>query len=283
MKFHSIWHCICSTHIELKLVWKEDWFEQLFSLVTTMNTQGDRKAWFLGSSGCDPPRSIHGNPYRLVLLGPPGAGKGTQADLLCHTLGTCHLSTGDLFRAAQCQVEPSPTLKDALAAMRRGELVSDDMVVALVRERTRCLRCQGGFLLDGFPRTSAQAKALDDILTKESLALDAVLSYELPLEEVVARLSGRRTCSNCKAVYHVVARPPRTPETCDQCGGRLMQREDDQPDSIRVRMHAYEASTRPLTEYYARAKKLMPILASGTPEEILESSIRALKDRLQRR
>jgi adenylate kinase len=218
----------------------------------------------------------HGRPHRLVLLGPPGAGKGTQAELLTQALGNCHLSTGDLFRAAQCVPDPSPALRDALAAMRRGELVSDEVVVALVRERARCLRCRGGFLLDGFPRTVAQAEALDALLAEQGVALDAVLSYELPLEEVVARLSGRRTCPACKAVYHIAARPPRVEDVCDRCGGRLVQRADDRPESIRVRLHAYEESTRPLADYYARAGKLVSVAAAGTPEQTLTRSLAAL-------
>jgi adenylate kinase len=211
-----------------------------------------------------------------VLLGPPGVGKGTQAELLCRALGTCHLSTGDVFRAAQCAAEPSPAVKAALETMRRGDLVADDVVVALVRERVECLRCRGGFLLDGFPRTVAQAEALDTLLAEQGVALDAVLSYELPTEEVVARLSGRRTCPGCKAVYHLTARLPRVYGTCDRCGGRLTQREDDRPEAIRVRMRTYEASTRPLVEHYTRAGKLVSVRASGTPEEILDSSLAAL-------
>jgi adenylate kinase len=212
-----------------------------------------------------------------VLLGPPGVGKGTQAGLLCRALGTCHLSTGDLFRAAQCGAEPSPALRTALAAMRRGELVPDEVVVSMVRERAGCLRCRGGFLLDGFPRTAAQAGALDRLLTEQGVRLDAVVSYELPLEEVVARLGGRRTCPGCKAVYHVTARPPRAEGACDQCGGRLVQRDDDRPESIRVRMRAYEVSTRPLAAYYARAGELVHVRASGTPEEILRRTLEALQ------
>src|SRR5436190_13941504 len=124
-----------------------------------MSTLNDRGTWFRGGDAPCEPAAPRDRAYRLVLLGPPGVGKGTQADLLCRELGTCHLSTGDLFRAAQCTPEPSPALADALAAMRRGDLVSDDVVVALVRERAGRLRCRGGFLLDGFPRTRAQAEA----------------------------------------------------------------------------------------------------------------------------
>jgi adenylate kinase len=163
--------------------------------------------------------------------------------------------------------------------MRRGELVSDALVVAMVRERTGCLRCRGGFILDGFPRTPAQASALDAMLTEQGLGLDAVLSYEVPLEEIVARLGGRRTCPVCKAVHHITNRPPRVKDICDQCGNGLIQREDDREESVRVRMSVYEASTRPLADHYERAGILMRIAATGTPQEIVERSLAALHAR----
>ncbi len=242
-----------------------------------MSESPDRKAWFAGAEAhCNVMPPERDRPYRLVLLGPPGVGKGTQAELLCSSLGTCHLSTGDVFRAAQCATDPSPALQQAIGAMKRGELVSDLTVVAMVEERAGCLRCRGGFLLDGFPRTVAQAEALDALLTTQGVNLDAVLSYDLPLDAIVDRLSGRRTCSKCKAVYHVTARPPRTQGVCDQCGGELIQREDDRPESIRVRMKAYEESTRPLADYYAQRGKLLTISADGAPEAILQRSVAAL-------
>jgi adenylate kinase len=216
-------------------------------------------------------------PYRLVLFGPPGVGKGTQAELLTQVLGTCHLSTGDVFRAAQCAGEQSPAVKEALDAMRQGELVSDALVVALVRERARCLRCRGGFLLDGFPRTLAQAEALDVLLAEQAVSLDAIVDYELPTEEIVVRLSGRRTCPRCKAVYHVTARPSIVAGVCDHCGGGLVQREDDRPESVRVRMQTYQASTRPLIDYYGSKGKLVTIQASGTPAATLERTLAALR------
>jgi adenylate kinase len=164
--------------------------------------------------------------------------------------------------------------------MRRGDLVSDDVVVAMVRERSGCLRCHGGFLLDGFPRTRAQAEALDAMLAEQGLHLDAVLSYELSLKEIVGRLGGRRTCSDCKAVYHVVTRPPRAEGTCDRCEGRLVQREDDRPESIRTRMRAYEESTQPLADYYAQKGALVTVHASATPEEILNLSLQVLNQQV---
>lgn len=218
-------------------------------------------------------------PFRLVLLGAPGIGKGTQAEMLCALLGACHLSTGDIFRVAKNleASERTPALTAALDYMRRGALVPDETVLALLAERRRCLHCQGGFLLDGFPRTVAQAEALERLLAGQSLQLDAVLSYELPLEQVVARLSGRRTCPGCEAVFHVEARPPKVEGICDHCSGKLYQREDDRPEAIRVRMEAYETSTAPLAEFYRRRGLLVSIAADGAPEKIFERTCEALK------
>ncbi len=247
-----------------------------------METKCDRKAWLRGGTAqCEPPPKGQETPYRLVLLGAPGVGKGTQAELLCAKLGACHLSTGDIFRAAKAldASERTPALTAALEYMRRGELVPDETVLALVTERVGCLRCEGGFLLDGFPRTVAQAEALEKLLAKEELELNAVLSYELPLEQVVARLSGRRTCPGCKAVFHIEARPPKTEGMCDHCGGKLYQREDDRPESIRVRMEAYEKSTAPLANFYRRRNLLVSVSADGSPEEIFARTMTALKVR----
>jgi adenylate kinase len=245
-----------------------------------MEQQRDRSAWLKGpSSSCLVPAQATERPWRLVLLGAPGIGKGTQAQLLCERLGTCHLSTGDVFRAAKCvaEEERSPAMTAALEYMRRGELVPDATVLAMVTERIGCLRCKGGFLLDGFPRTVAQAEALQNLLRRESLELDGVLDYELPIEEIVARLSGRRICANCKAVFHATALPPKVTGICDECGGELYQREDDRPESVQVRMDTYAESTTPLTEYYDRAGKLIPVSAMGSPEDILERTLVALQ------
>ena len=247
-----------------------------------MTTTPDRAAWLKGGTAqCATPPRRQLQPRRLVLLGAPGIGKGTQAELLCAGLGTCHLSTGDVFRAAKslAPCDRSPALDSALDSMKRGELVPDSTVLDMVRERHRCLTCQGGFLLDGFPRTVAQAEALTKLLGEQNVFLEAVLSYDLPLERVVARLSGRRTCSGCKAVFHVTGRPPTKPDVCDHCGGKLFQREDDRPEAIRVRMQAYEQSTAPLIDYYRRQGLLVSISAEGTPEEIYERSVAALNQR----
>jgi adenylate kinase len=162
--------------------------------------------------------------------------------------------------------------------MRRGDLVPDSIVWEMVLERSGCLRCGGGFLLDGFPRTLAQAESLKQLMENQRLDLTAVLNYRLPLNEIVARLGGRRTCQDCKAVYHLTERPPKLADTCDRCAGKLFQREDDRPESVKVRLEAYEKSTAPLIEFYQRLGLLVTIAASGSPEAICERTITTLED-----
>jgi adenylate kinase len=247
-----------------------------------MSKQHDRTAWLKGGeTRCAAPTSKQNRAYRLVLLGAPGIGKGTQAEFLSERLGACHLSTGDVFRAAK-SLDPgqvSPAMKDALEYMRRGDLVPDSTVLAMVRERINCLRCPAGFLLDGFPRTVPQAEALANMLRAEELKLDAVLSYELPIEQIVARLGGRRTCAKCKAVFHAANRPPKKDGVCDSCGGALIVREDDRPEAIRVRMATYEKSTSPLADYYRKLGLLVTISADGSPETIYQRTMKALDGR----
>jgi adenylate kinases len=239
----------------------------------------DRTAWFKGGiANCQVTLAPGARAYRLVLLGAPGVGKGTQAELISERLGPCHLSTGDVFRAAKTldASERTPALTAALEYMKRGELVPDETVIGIVRERPNCLRCHGGFLLDGFPRTVQQAEALASILGVLAMKLDAVLSYDLPIEQIVSRLSGRRTCGGCKAVYHVTNKPPKVADVCDHCGGKLIQREDDRPESIRVRMEAYERSTAPLADYYRQRGLLVSIPAQGSPEDIYKRTVVSL-------
>jgi adenylate kinase len=146
----------------------------------------------------------------------------------------------------------------------------------MVRERAACIRCAGGFVLDGFPRTLGQANSLKQLMEGEKIPLTAVVNYELPLAEIVARLSGRRTCEKCKAVFHITGQPPKVEGVCDRCGGRLFQREDDRPESITVRMQAYDRSTAPLIEFYRSLGLLLPIAATGSPDEICARTIAAL-------
>jgi adenylate kinase len=170
----------------------------------------------------------------------------------------------------------------ALDYMCRGALVPDSTVWEMVRERSQCFRCRGGFLLDGFPRTLTQAESLKQLLESGHLSLDAVVNYELALREIVERLSGRRTCEKCKAVYHVARRPSQTDGVCDRCGGRLYQREDDRPESVTVRMATYERSTAPLIDFYGNLGLLQPVVPTGSPEEICARTMGALELRRNR-
>ncbi len=250
-----------------------------------MTAKPDRAAWLQGPVfACDPapPRLLR--PWRLVLLGAPGVGKGTQANLLQQRLGACHLSTGDVLRAAKKQTDcaRTPAMAAALEAMQRGELVSDDIILAIVRERVECIRCGGGFLLDGFPRTVNQAKALQAILEQQHVFLDGVLCYQLPLDEVVARSSGRRICGHCHAVFHLTAHPPKKEGICDACGSPLIQREDDRPEAARVRLEIYQRTTLPLEEFYRQLGLLIPVSVGAVPEETLKTTMAALQSHMGR-
>lgn len=244
--------------------------------------ENDRAAWLQGPlAKCRILPITTTEPWRVVLLGPPGVGKGTQAAFLTQQLGACHLSTGDVFRAARSQRDkaPSPAMAAALDYMSKGHLVPDEIVWEMVCERVSCLRCNGGFVLDGFPRTLAQADSLRSLMEKEHLKLHAVVNYVLPPAEIVARLSGRRTCRACKAIFHVTSQPPKTADVCDHCGGLLYQREDDHPESIAVRLDAYEKSTAPLIQFYRNRGLLVTIVATGSPQEIFQRTTTALQAR----
>ncbi len=199
----------------------------------------------------------------LVFLGPPGAGKGTQAKMLSQELGLLHISTGDILRSAV--EKKTPLGVKAKEYMKRGELVPDDLIIALIEE---VLPQQGGFVLDGFPRTVAQAKALDRLLDSKGMSLSAVILFDVPDDTVVERLSGRRICPRCGAVYHLRYNPPREDEICDRCGARLIQREDDREEVIRKRLSVYREQTAPLVEYYSERDILVKLDASRPIEEI---------------
>jgi len=241
----------------------------------------DRAAWLRGPAcNCSTLPGATKDPWRIVLLGAPGVGKGTQAQLLSQKLGSCHLSTGDVFRAAKSLGEKNltPAMNVAMACMKAGKLVPDVTVIDLVAERTKCLTCRGGFILDGFPRTVQQAESLQQMLQQQSLAMDGVVDFVMPIDQIVARLSGRRTCGGCKAVYHVTGMPPKVENVCDACGKGLIQREDDRPESIAVRLDAYARSTAPLIQFYDNLGLLLTIPAAGTPEDIFERTVEALRN-----
>jgi adenylate kinase len=187
----------------------------------------------------------------LVLFGPPGSGKGTQAERLRDGLKLRHLSTGDLLRDAVArETELGKKVKSVLAS---GQLVSDDIVLALMRDAIVAVggdRGLKGWLLDGFPRTIGQAEGLDRLLAELGQKIDAVVMLDVPRDAVVSRLSGRRTCTQCKTVWHVENNPPAVEGVCDRCGGKLVQREDDRPATISARLDVYEKQTRPILAYY---------------------------------
>ena len=187
----------------------------------------------------------------ILLMGPPGAGKGTQAANLVKELGVPYISTGDMFRAAV--KEGTELGKQAKACMDAGKLVPDEVTIGIVRERLAKDDCKKGFILDGFPRTVEQADALNGILKELGLALKRVLNINVPAADLVERAVGRRICKKCGATYHVSFNPTKQEGVCDDCGGELYQRADDTKETMENRLSVYEASTRPLIEYYEKA------------------------------
>jgi adenylate kinase len=205
---------------------------------------------------------------RIVLLGPPGAGKGTQAKLMQERIGVHHISSGDLLRAAVAA--RSELGRAAQAYMSRGELVPDALVIDMIEHRLRQNGFDPGFMLDGFPRTVAQAEALEDRLSGQHMPLQHVISLEVPREELVRRLSGRRTCRQCSAMYHVDLDPPKQAGVCDRCSGELYQRDDDREETIRARLGVYDTATAPLTAFYRGRGLLREVDGTGATEQVLE-------------
>jgi adenylate kinase len=191
----------------------------------------------------------------LVLLGPPGAGKGTQAARLKERYGVAHLSTGDMLREAVAA--GTEIGKEAESIMARGQLVPDELINRLVAERIARPDCAKGFILDGFPRTTAQAKALDNLLAERSLKLDAVIEFAVDDDALVERIAGRYACAKCGALYHDSAKPTKVSGVCDACGStKFVRRADDKPETVRARLQAYHEQTAPLLPYY-RARALL--------------------------
>ena len=203
---------------------------------------------------------------RLVLLGPPGAGKGTQARALGALWGIPQVASGDLLRAVVR--EHSEIGREAAGYMDRGQLVPDELVLKLVAARLGKDDARKGFILDGFPRNVAQAEALAARLDKAGLNLDKVVAVIVPDEEIVKRISGRRTCRNCDAMYHVAFEPPAKAGVCDKCGGELYQREDDAEETVRERLKVYAAATRPLLDHYGKLGLLAQVDGVGRTDEV---------------
>ncbi len=209
----------------------------------------------------------------LVFLGPPGAGKGTQAKKLSEDMGFVHISTGDILREAVRK--GTPLGKRAKEFIEKGELVPDDIMVALIEE---VLPEEKSVVLDGFPRTVPQAEALERMLSKKGRKVDKVFLFELPDEEVVMRLSGRRTCPECGALYHIKFNPPKEDEICDNCGAKLLQREDDKEEVVKNRLKVYKEKTAPLVDHYRAKGILITLDASGSVEEVYENLKRILNE-----
>ncbi|CAL9481229.1 MULTISPECIES: adenylate kinase [unclassified Streptomyces] len=213
---------------------------------------------------------------RIVLVGPPGAGKGTQATRLAETLHIPHISTGDLFRAnISRQTELGKLAKSYMDA---GNLVPDEVTIAMAKDRMEQPDAEGGFLLDGFPRNVSQAEALDELLETEDMKLDAVLDLEAPEEEVVKRIAGRRVCRNDSShVFHVTYKQPAKEGVCDVCGGELYQRDDDSEETVRKRLEVYHTQTEPIIDYYKSQGLVVTISAMGAVDEVTGRALEALK------
>ena len=203
---------------------------------------------------------------RLILLGPPGAGKGTQAKMLKEKFRIPQISTGDILRhAVKNNTELGVRAKTFMDA---GQLVPNDLVISLIKERICQADCKTGFILDGFPRNIAQAEKLTETLVEMRLVINNVIDLEVDAKEVVERLTGRSTCSDCGDMFHEVSRPPKTKGSCDSCGGELEQRPDDNSETIQERLKVYEKSTAPLKEFYKKQGNLKTVVAKGSVEEI---------------
>ncbi|MBW1602429.1 adenylate kinase [Streptomyces sp. JJ66] len=214
---------------------------------------------------------------RIVLVGPPGAGKGTQAALLAKNLGIPHISTGDLFRANISQ--DTELGRRAQEYMRAGDLVPDEITIGMAKARMEQPDAAAGWLLDGFPRNLVQAEALDGLLRDADQALDSVLDLEVPEDEVVKRIAGRRMCRNDSGhIFHVAYTPPKEPGVCDTCGGELYQRDDDREETVRRRLEVYHSETEPIIDYYKAQGLVTTLSALGPVADVTQRALKALRD-----
>lgn len=208
---------------------------------------------------------------KMILLGAPGAGKGTQAERLCKVLNIPTISTGNILRAAV--KNGTPTGKQAEAYMKAGKLVPDEVIIGIIHDRLDEDDCKNGYILDGVPRTIAQAAALE----KAGITFDDVISIEISDETIMERMSGRRVCESCGASYHMVAVPPKQEGVCDKCGGKLVQRKDDAPETVKARLEVYHKETEPLKDFYAQRGLLKPVENQPSVEETSRAILRVLR------
>ncbi|HCP14354.1 MAG TPA: adenylate kinase [Peptococcaceae bacterium] len=214
---------------------------------------------------------------KTLLMGPPGAGKGTQAVVLAEKLGIPHISTGDMFRKAV--KEQTPLGVEAKRYMDSGQLVPDEVTIGIVRERLAEEDCVNGFLLDGFPRTVFQAEALEDILTKLGTKLDLALNIDVDSEALIGRITGRRMCRNCGKPYHVTFSPSKVADKCDACGGELYQRDDDKEETVRKRLEVYSAQTLPLLDFYKSKGIVVSVDGNQPMQKVTEDIMAAIKNK----
>jgi adenylate kinase len=217
---------------------------------------------------------------RVIFLGAPGAGKGTQARRLASESGVPQVATGDMLREAVAG--GTPLGREAKRFMDSGALVPDEVVIGLVDERLARPDAAGGYVLDGFPRTVAQAEALDGLLRRRGQDLDRVVFFDVARDELIRRLTGRRVCRQCGAAFHLVSAPPRAADRCDQCGGALYQREDDAEATVARRLDVYQTQTAPLLDYYRRRGLLVQVAGEGPVEEVADRIRRAVKEPVPR-
>ena len=203
---------------------------------------------------------------RLVLLGAPGAGKGTQAKKLIEKYGIPQISTGDILRKAVS--DGTPLGKEAKSYMDKGELVPDKVVIGLIEDRLKQADCKKGFILDGFPRNTAQAETLDGMLKNLNMPIDSALSVDVPKDDLMKRLTGRRTCKSCQQMYNIYFSTSKKEGVCDKCGGDLFQRNDDKEETIKRRLDVYDAQTAPLMDYYKKKGILKSVMGTGSIDEI---------------
>jgi len=212
---------------------------------------------------------------RVVLLGAPGAGKGTQAKMLIDKFKIPQISTGDILRKAVA--DGTPLGKEAKAIMESGGLVSDKIVLGLVEERLRQPDCVNGFILDGFPRNAAQAEALDKLLAGVNMPLTVALTVDVEKGDLMKRLTGRRTCRSCQQMYNSYFTPPKKEGVCDKCGGPLFQRDDDKEATIKKRLDVYDTQTAPLIEYYRKKNIMKTVMGTGSIDDIFQKVVAALE------
>lgn len=216
----------------------------------------------------------------IIVLGAPGAGKGTQADILCQEMNLPHIASGDLFR--QALEERTEVGLLAKSYMEKGELVPDEVTIKMILERINQPDCISGCLLDGFPRTLHQAEVLDEVLKEQGKTIDKAIYIEAPNEELVKRLSGRRLCRVCQTPYHIISSPPKAPEKCDKCGGELYQRSDDREETVKARLGVFFAQTVPILDYYKKQGKLISVNGNLGIQGVAREIISALKAPMSR-